>query len=53
MTAMRSARVTTLAFLLLAGLAHGTAGQPPDGEAVLRALSAQAGKLRGLSEIRK
>jgi hypothetical protein len=48
MTAMRSARVTTLAFLLLAGLAHGTAGQPPDGEAVLRALSAQAGKLRGL-----
>jgi hypothetical protein len=48
MKAMRRARVTALAFLLLGALARGAAGQPPDGEAVLRALSAQTEKLRGL-----
>lgn len=48
MTAMRRARVTTFAFLLLTALARGAASEPPDEGAVFRALSAQTEKLRGL-----
>ena len=47
MTAMRRTCVAGVACLLVAPFARGATGQPPGGEAVLRALSAQTETLRG------
>ena len=47
MKVIHRTRLATVACVLLAALARGAAGQPADGETILRTLSAQTEKLRG------